>query len=57
MCAKSNNRQVELKGGEKQELMSGAKRHEGASNYHTLVGPILSQIWLLQNAPYKVTAC
>ena len=33
------------------------KQHEGVSNYHTLVGPILCQIWHLQNVPYKVAAC
>ena len=27
-----------------QELMSAAKRSEGASNYHTLVGPILANL-------------
>ena len=33
-------------------LVLGAyERHEGVSNYHTLVGPILYQI-TLQNAPY-----
>ena len=40
-----------------QELMSSAKRRKGASNYHTLVGPILCRIWRLQNTPYKVAAC
>ena len=28
--------------------------HEGASNYHTLVGPTLCSFWRLQNTPYKV---
>ena len=37
--------------------MSAATRCEGASNYHTLVGSILSRIWRLQNVPYKVAAC
>ena len=36
---------------------SGAyERREGASNYHTLVGPILCRIWRLQNAPYRAIA-
>ena len=30
---------------------------QGASNYHTLVGPILCQIWRLGNVPCKVAAC
>ena len=39
-----------------QELMSGMKeRHEGSSNYHTLVDPILCWIWHPTNAPYKVS--
>ena len=37
--------------------MSAAKRGEGASNYHTSVGSILSRIWHLQNVPFKVAAC
>ena len=37
--------------------MSTTKWCEGASNYHTLVGPILYRIWRLQNVPYKVAAC
>ena len=43
--------------GSSQELMSTTKQCEGASNYHTLVGPILYRIWHLQNVPYKVAAC
>jgi len=39
------------------EPMSALKPREGASNYHTLFGPILCRIWRLQNVPYKVAAC
>ena len=35
--------------------MSAAKQHEGASNCHTLVSPILCQIYHFQNVPYKVS--